>query len=321
MSSDPTVPPGSAGGLSILRAHAMRRWLAVPSAVKAALYMVATTILITCMHAVIRHVSATQHPFEIAFFRSFFGLLVFLPIFLRHGTDILKTNNLHLHVARGVVQTVAMLMFFTAISLLPLAKLSALSFTSPLFASLFAILFLGERVRLRRTFALLIGFAGTLIIIRPGAVSVEAGTLLVLASSAMWAFALLFVKKLSATESSVTIVTYMNLLLTPLALIPALFVWSWPSGTELLWLFLVGALASGAHWLMTQSFRHADTSAVMPFDYVRLVWASILGFIIFAEVPTIWTLLGGAVIALSATYIAWREARVSRSRPTSVPPA
>ncbi len=308
------MPPGSAGGLSALRERTTQRWLAVPSPIKAALYMVATTILITFMHAIIRHLSATQHPFEIAFFRSFFGLLVFLPIFLRHGTEVLRTQHLHLHVARGVIQTGAMLMFFTAISLLPLAKLSALSFTSPLFASLFAILILGERIRLRRSLALLVGFAGTLIIIRPGAVSVEFGTLLVLCSSALWAFALLFVKKLSATESSVTIVTYMNLLLTPLALIPALFVWRWPTGTELMWLALVGAIASAAHLLMTQAFRHADTSAVMPFDYVRLIWASILGFIFFAELPTVWTLLGGVVIAASASYIAWREAQVSGSK-------
>ncbi len=282
--------------------------------------MLVTTILISVMHALIRKVSATQHPFEIAFFRSFFGLLVFLPIFIRHGASVLKTDRLPLHVARGVIQTGAMLMFFTAVSLLPLAKLSALSFTSPLFASLFAILLLGERVRLRRTAALLVGFAGTLIIIRPGAVTVEAGTLLVLGSSALWAFALLFVKKLSATDSSVTIVTYMNLLLTPLALIPALFVWRWPTGTELFWFFCIGALASSAHFAMTQAFRHADTSAIMPFDYTRLIWASLLGFMLFGEVPGILTLVGGVVIAASATYIAFREAQVSRQKPAAVPP-
>ncbi len=297
-----------------------RRADGLPPAIKAALYMLATTVLISVMHAMIRHISATQHPFEIAFFRSFFGLIAFLPIFLRHGTRVLRTERLPLHFARGVIQTGAMLMFFTAISLLPLAKLSALSFTSPLFASLFAIVLLGERVRLRRTAALLVGFAGTLIIIQPGTVSIETGTLLVLGSSALWGFALIFVKRLSATDSSVTIVTYMNLFLTPLALIPALFVWRWPTGQELLLLFLVGAIASSAHFAMTQAFRHADTTAVMPFDYTRLVWASILGFILFAEVPSLLTLLGGLIIAASATYIAFREAQVGKDKPAAVPP-
>ena len=205
--------------------------------------------------------------------------------------------------------------------MLPLAKISALSFSSPLFASVLAILILGERVRLRRTAALLIGFAGTLIIIRPGAVTIDAGTLLVLGSSAMWAFALMFVKKLSATDSSVTIVTYMNLLLTPLALVPALFVWRWPTGTEYFWLLCIGAIASAAHYFMTQAFRHADTTAVMPYDYARLIWASLLGFILFAEVPSGTTVLGGVVIAASATYIAFREARAGKAKPAAVPPS
>ncbi len=320
MPSDPTATPGPPGGPLTLRALTAR-WIGTSSAVKAALYMLGTAILITCMHAIIRHVTKTQHPFEVAFFRSFFGLVVFLPLFLRYGKSVLRTDRLHLHLARAAIQTGAMLMFFTAISVLPLAKISALSFTSPLFASLLAIVILGERLRLRRTVALLVGFAGTLIIIRPGAVAVEAGTLLVLGSSALWAFALLFVKKLSATDSSVTIVAYMNLLLTPLALIPALFVWRWPTGTEYFWFFCIGAIASAAHFAMTQALHHADTSAVMPYDYTRLVWASALGFLIFAEVPTVTTVLGGVVIAASATYIAFREARVGAAKPATVPPS
>ncbi len=156
---------------------------------------------------------------------------------------------------------------------------------------------------------------------QPGAVTIEAGTLLVLGSSALWAFALMFVKKLSATDSSVTIVTYMNLLLTPLALIPALFVWQWPTGTEYLWFLCIGAFASAAHFAMAQAFHHADTTAVMPYDYTRLVWASALGFLIFAEVPTVTTVLGGVVIAASATYIAFREARVGTAKPATVPPS
>ncbi len=319
MVPEPTAPPRTARGLPILRALATQ-WVTTPPAVKAALYMLSVTMLLAGMHTIIRHVSANLHPFEISFFRSFFGLLVFLPIFLRDGVGVLRTNKLAWHIGRGVVQTGAMLMFFTALSILPLAKVSALSFTSPLFTSVFAIVLLGERVRLRRTAALLIGFAGVLIIVWPGSVGIEAGTLLVLGSSALWAFALITVKRLSEFESSVTIVVYMNLTLTVLTLVPALLVWQWPTGAEFLWLFAVGAIASTAHIAMTQALRHADTTAIMPYEYTRLIWAGVLGFIVFAEVPSVLTIVGGVVIAASTLYIAFREAQVRDEEPVAVPP-
>ncbi len=309
MSSDQVSPPRWSRGLLTARAL-LRRADEMSPAGKATLLMVAATILVSFMHAAIRHLSAWHHPFEIAFFRSFFGLLVFLPFVAGQGFAILRTERLPLHLARGAVQTVAMLMFFTSLSLLPLAQVSGLSFTSPLFVSVIAVLWLGERLRLRRTAALLIGFAGTLLIIRPGAVTIEVGSLLVLASSALWAFAVIMVKTLSRTDSSATIVIYMNLLLTPLALVPALFVWQWPTGGEYLWFLGLGVLATSAHLAMTQAFKYADASALMPYDFTRLLWTSLLGFVIFAEVPSLWTIAGGAVIFGSAAYIAYREARI-----------
>lgn len=323
MAADPAVPPRAARGIargpSLLRAP-LAWWGALPSAIKAPLYMLLVTVLLAVMHAIIRAMSASLHPFEVAFFRSFFGLLVLLPVLLRHGPGVLRTSKLHLHVMRGSVQVVAMLMFFFALSILPLAKVSALSFTSPLFASLFAIVLLRERVRLRRTLALLTGFGGTLVIAWPGSVGIETGTLLVLGSSALWAFALITVKRLSAWDSSITIVIYMNLMLTVLSFVPAVLVWQWPTAGEFVWLFGIGAIASAAHFCMTQALRHADTSAVMPYEYTRLIWASVLGFILFAEVPSALTIVGGLLIAGSAIYIALREAQMRKVETPVLPP-
>lgn len=269
----------------------------------------------SCMHAVVRLLSAELHPFEIAFFRNLFGLLVVVPFFLRDGRAVLRSEQLPWHLLRGALQVFGMLMFFTALGMTPLAQVSALSFTAPLFATVGAIIVLGERLRLRRLVALVLGFAGALVILRPGVVPVDLGSLLVLGSSLAWAFALLVIKHVSRTESSVTLTAYMGLILTPLSLVPALFVWRWPGPEALVWLVVLGTVGGSSQLAMAEAFRGADASAVLPFDFTRLLWASLLGFLVFEEVPGLHTWIGGAIIFASTTYIAYREAREEARSP------
>lgn len=277
--------------------------------------MTVTAFGFSSMHAIIRHLAGELHPFEIAFFRNFFGLLVLTPFFVRHGLGLLRTDNLRWHVARGMLQVCAMLMFFTALSLAPLAQVSALSFTAPLFATLGAALILREQIRGRRIAALVVGFAGAMIILRPGAVPIDLGSLLVLCSSAIWALALLIIKSLSRTDSSATLTAYMGLILTPLSLVPALFFWRWPSTAALAWLIVMGVVGAAAQLSMAQAFKNADVTAVLPIDFTRLVWASVLGYLVFQEIPGKWTWIGAIVIFSSTTYIAYREARVQSTAP------
>ncbi|MDP6341890.1 MAG: DMT family transporter [Alphaproteobacteria bacterium] len=275
-----------------------------------------STLCFTSMHTVIRYAATTgdMHPFEVAFFRNIFGLLVLTPIFWRRGRGVLRTRKFHLHAIRGCIQVFAMLMFFYALSISPLAKLSAVSFSAPLFATIGAIVFLGERIRARRIAALVIGFAGAMIIIRPGMVALDLGAMLVLASSAIWACAMLIIKVLTRTDSAVTITTYQSLFLAPFTAVAALFFWQWPTW-ELLGLFVVmGACGTLGHLAMAEAFKHAETTAILPFDFVRLIWASAIGYVVFAEVPEVWTWVGGSVIFASTTYIAFREARLRRGR-------
>ncbi len=285
-------------------------YASTPAVVRGMALIALSALCFTTMHTLIRFITAEIHPFEAAFFRNLFGMVVILPWFLRLGAERLATKRLKFHALRALLQVVAMLSFFTALSLTPLAEVSALSFTAPLFASLGAVLVLGERMRLRRWSALIVGFCGTLVIIRPGFEAVETGYLLTLFSSALWAGAMLIVKSLSRTESSVTITAYMGLFLTPLSLAPALFVWQWPSWEQLFVLAVMGALGNIGHLAMAQAFKEADLTAVLPFDFTRLIWATVLGYLVFAELPDAWTWVGGTIIFVSTTYIAFREARL-----------
>jgi len=203
----------------------------------------------------------------------------------------------------------AMLLFFTGLSLTPIAQVQALGFTAPLFASLLAVIILGEHMRLWRWGALLVGFAGALIIVRPGMQAVDTGSLLVLGSAAVWSMAIIVIKTLSRTDSSVTITAYMVVLMTPMSLVAAVFFWQWPDAWQLTWLVFVGVTGTLAQLAMAQALRMADTTIVMPLDFMKLVWGSIIGYMLFDEVPEHWVWIGGGVILAAATYTGYRESR------------
>lgn len=273
--------------------------------------MIAATVAFAAMHGGVRYLSLDQglHPFEIAFFRNLFGMLALAPWFLRQGIRPLRTKRIGLHSLRALINVVAMLLFFMGLSLTPIAKVQALAFTAPLFASLLAVVFLGERMGVPRWTALIVGFAGALIIIRPGSASMDLGSLLVLASAATWSLAIIVIKTLSRTDSSVTITAYMVLLMTPMSLLAAVFVWQWPDPWQLTWLVFVGVSGTLAQLAMAQSLYLADTTTVMPLDFMKLIWGAIIGYLLFSEVPGAGIWIGGGVILAAATYIAIRESR------------
>jgi drug/metabolite transporter (DMT)-like permease len=273
--------------------------------------MFASTFFLAAMHASIRYLSDTIHPFEIAFFRSLFALAVVTPWFYRDGLALFHTRRLGLHGLRAVLNVFAMLSFFYALSITPLSEVTALGFTAPIFTTLLAALILGEIVGPRRWTAVVVGFIGALIIIRPGFAVIGPGQMLVVASSLVWACALLVIKTLGRTDSSATIIAYMALLMIPLTVAPAVFVWRWPDGEQLFWLVLVGLLGGTGQLCMTEALRQADTAVVMPIDFCKLLWVAVIAYLAFGEVPDRYTWLGGAIIFVSAMYIAYRERRVA----------
>ncbi len=265
-----------------------------------------------CMHASVRHVSFGMHPFEIGFFRNLFGFLVFAPVVARSGTAMFRTRRLPLHMGRGIINGASLLCWFTALSLMPIADATSLSLAGPLFVTIGAIFFLGETVRMRRWIALIAGAVGTLIIVRPGFEDVSLGAILVLGSAVLVAGSKLIAKSLSRTDGVATIVAYMSLMMAIVTFIPALFVWQWPTLVQFGWLALIGALGSTGHVLMVRAYKFADVSAVEPVVFARLVFAALVGYLAFGEVPGIWVWIGGGVIVAATSYIAHREAIASR---------
>ena len=288
-------------------------YFALPPPVRGMLLLLGATVGFASMHAVIRIASSEQHPFEVAFFRNLFGLAFLSPFLLRYGFGLLRTRRLPLHAARGAVHVSAMLMFFFAVPITPLSTVAALSFTAPLFVTVGAVLVLGEVVRIRRIAALVAGFVGTLVIVRPGMAALDPGSLLVLGSSAVWAGAMIQIKLLSRTESSLTMTAYMAVFLTPLSSIAAAFVWQWPSLEDLGWFALMGSFGTLSHLCLGQAFREADTTVVLPVDFLRLIWASVYGYLLFNEIPVLFVWIGGVIIFASTLYLAYREAKVARA--------
>ena len=297
------------------------RFARLPASTRGTMWMVLGAGLMATLAALIRGLSTSLHPFEIAFFRSFLGLVFIVPWLLRSGLPAVRTKRLRLFSIRAVVGALAMLTWFYALSIMPLADAVALSFTTPLFITAGAALFLGEDVRARRWTATIIGFCGAMIVLRPGAGTLSLAAPLVLISAAAMAGAGLMVKELSRTEPAKVIVLYMVLFMSPLTLIPALFVWRWPSPTELAWLAVLAAVATAGNFSYTRALTETDVSVVTPFDFVRLPFAAALGFFAFGEVPDLMTWIGGAVIATASIYVAHREAKIERRGRKDASPA
>ncbi|MBX2832073.1 MAG: DMT family transporter [Rhodospirillales bacterium] len=257
---------------------------------------------------------ATEHidPLQAVFFRNFFGLILIAPLAFRSGLAPLKTTRLPMFCLRAVLSMGAMSFWFSSLAYLPLAEATTLNFTVPLFGTILAAIFLGERVRQYRVAALLVGFCGVLIIIRPGAETMQMASLLPIGAAICMASAGLTIKSLARTEKPTTIILYMMALTTPMTLIPALFVWQTPSIDALLLMAAGAFMANITQICNTNAFRVYDYGFVIGFNYLRLPFVLIIALVMFGEVPEIWLLPGAGLIIGSALYIARREAKLNR---------
>ncbi len=272
-------------------------------------WMFLSTLSFVAMHGSIAHIGQELHPFEIAFFRNLFGFLTLTPLFLKFGFGPLKAKRPGLLSLRAVVNLAAMLAYFTALTMAPLADVSALGFTAPIFTTMLAVLLMGEKVGWRRAIAIAVGFLGAMIVIRPGFTVLETGHLLVLSSALLWAGAMIVIKMIARTESSLTITLYMGIMMTPLSLPFAIPVWTWPAAETWIWLVAIGALGGAGQWTMTEALKLGDTAVVMPVDFCKLIWAAVIGYIFLNQTPGVFTFVGGGVIFAAALYIGLREAR------------
>lgn len=273
------------------------------------LLMCLSTLGFSGMHVTVRHVSAELPALQIVFFRNLFALLVLSPLLIMGGWASLRTNRFGLHVLRGLINIGAMMMFFTAVTIMPLAKATALGFVAPVIAAALSVLFLGERFRAHRWAAIGSGFVGMLIILRPGLVEMDIGSILAVCAASLWAVTVIVIKILSRTDSSITIVAWMGINMSIFSLGPALWVWQTPSMGAWGWLLLIGFFGAIAQVTLSQSLKETDPTAVLPFDFLKLIWAALLAAWLFDEIPDIYTWIGAGVIFSSGLYIAHRERR------------
>ncbi len=286
---------------------------------RAALLMFCSTVFFGLMVIAIRLASETLHTFEIAFFRNFFGLVAALPLLLRHGPDLLKTTQLPRYGVRCAIGVVSMMAGFWAIGHLPLAQAVALSYSTPIFVTIAAVLFLHEQVRARRWIAVGLGFVGVLIIVRPGSASFSAGTLVALVAAVLSGVVSIQIKQLSQVDPADRIVFLTTLIWVPMSLLPALTVWEWPQGITWLWVIAAGAMGTAGHMLWTRALKLGDVSALTPISFTQLPIVALAGWLLFQEPVDRWTAIGAMVIFSANAYIAHREARLARRAATHAP--
>jgi len=299
----------------------------IPANLKGVVLMVLSGACYATMAAVIRGLAADIHPLEMVFFRALFGLIAVLPFFFSRGLEGMRMPRKHRFLLRGATQVGAQMSFYFGITIIPLAAAITLSMTHAIFTAAGAVIFLGEPSVWRRWFAIALGFAGALVIMRPdigfffglSEASAETdmrelGAFLVVLSTVGYAGLTVHSKVLTRTEPISAIITWTLIFSTPLSLILAAFVWVWPTWDQWFFLFLIGALGTMGNATMTNAFKVGEMTALAPVMYVRLVWAALLGFVLFSEIPDMFTGLGAAMIVVAGVYLSRLESRRAKAR-------
>ncbi len=319
MQTDPKASSRPRGGVAALIARTDH----FGPTLRGMLWTIAAGMLFSVLNATMRAMALELDSYQTQFLRYLFGLLVMLPLVLRSGLASYRPKNLRGQLLRGLVHTAGMFLWFTALPRIPLADTTAIGFTTPIFIMIGASLVLGERMVPARWVAAGIGFAGVMIVVGPKlAGSGGEYNLVMLASAPMFAASFLIAKALTRRDTPATIVFWQALLVTLFTAPAALLQWTQPSPLQWLLFLVAGVLGSLGHYCLNRGFRAADISATQPVKFLDLIWASAMGYLMFANVPTRSTIIGAAVIFVSSVWIARRESRKPASHivPEAVDP-
>lgn len=283
-----------------------------------ALWMLVSCALLSGLAAIGRYVTTEGvPPLEVMFLRVVFALIAMLPLFLYRGREMLHTEQYKVYGIRVVFGIAAMTTWFSSIALIPIGEVTAISFLAPIFATVGAALILGEVIRARRWIATVFGLLGALVILRPGLVEFGLGAWLALASALAMGISSIILKSLTNGDDPDKVVFISTVLMTPITLVIALFVWEWPEPHLWPYLFAMGPVAMLGHLALTRALAATDTSVVMGIDFARLPFAVLFGFAIFGEVIDLWTWIGAGIIFAASAYIMHREAQLKRARERS----
>lgn len=247
-----------------------------------------------------------------AFFRFLIGFIFIFPYILKTKFKVFKTSNIFLHLIRSLLNYPAMLLTFSALMLVPYEKISALNFLVPFFVTILAVLFLKENIRIYRISALVIGFIGMLIILRPGIIEISLGIQMVLVATFFWSVIIILTKQLTNKDSPITILTYMYTLMTLLTLTTAVIFWETPTTSSIIYLSLAAFVGTISHISINQAFKLVDVSMTQPFSFISLIVASMYGYFLFDESPDIYTWLGAIIIFIGIIIITIRELKLDK---------
>ena len=268
--------------------------------------MVIGGVSIALMQAAVKLISWELHPFIITLYRAGLVFVVLLPILFWRGRAVFNTSSIRLQVVRGGVGGLGMLCVFTGLSMISLAEVTVLLFTVPIFATLLSIVFLSEKVGVRRWTAIFVGFLGILIIARPQG-SVSTGHLFILCAALSWSTSILIAKKLTKKDTVISITFWQAMGCVPLAFIASLFVWELPSFVHLGALLGIAALGTVGHAMLYAALKVGKVSVILPLDYIRIIWSAGLGFILFGQLPTLHLYVGSLLIIAATAFLSYRE--------------
>ncbi len=285
------------------------RWLALTPNLRGILWVGISGVLFALLNVFTLIPSQHLNPYVMAFMRYLFGTLMLIPIVLKLGLHrAMRTDRLPLHLFRGAIHAGGMFLWFIGLPLTTLASVTALGFTGPIFVTIGAALFLGEKVRMRRWMAVMVGFAGAMIIIRPGVGDLGYGAICILISTPLFSISNIVSKALASTESAHKIVIWQHLSIVLFAFPVALWFWETPSWSDLGWFVAAGLCGTLGHLCQQNGYQLADITLLQPIGFVSLLWNALLGYFLFFQQPDVWTFVGAAVIFASALYISHGEA-------------
>ncbi|MGB8622577.1 MAG: DMT family transporter [Paracoccaceae bacterium] len=285
------------------------------------LWMLVTGFNFVAVTALVKHVGGGVPAAEAAFLRYFMGLVFLVPMLRPLIRTGLTRRTLTLFSARGVAHTLGVICWFYAMTQIPIAEVTAMNYLNPVYVTIGAALFLGEKLAMRRMLAIVAALVGALFILRPGFREISPGHIAMLATAALFATSYLIAGRMSSEASASVVVAMLSITVT-IGLAPFAFaVWVTPTTAQLGWLFLVAAFATAGHFTMTLAFRAAPMTVTQPVIFLQLVWATLLGWLVFGEGVDVWVLLGGGIIISSVTFITWREAQLKRRAVTPPVPA
>ncbi len=246
------------------------------------------------------------------FLRFFFGLLIILPYIIKTNFVVFKTTHFKKHLYRSLLNLPAMLLYFSTLVMLPIEKVTAISFVVPLIVTILAIFFLGEKIYIYRSLALVLGFSGMLIILRPGFIDISIGVYMALFSSFLWSIVIIITKKISKDDSAITILAYQSVFMSLFCFFVVLFFWETPSTKTIVYLLLSALSGTVLHLALNHAYKLVDVSMTQPYSFLNLVFASIIGYFIFSETPDLFTWIGASVIFLGVIIISYRELKLDK---------